>query len=209
MRRRALKVLSALSLAVCVAVLATMPISYRYAGMFHRTYMEEKPDHRRVRRIDLRVGRGEVTIDDQLLDTRAPPPMPQNSSPEAMFTYRQIRNHWMMYGAAYRAEIQYQNKRRTLVPIKKVPPIFFAVNSRLGFAFDLDHDKGRPSYELRIALPLWSFAIPPAIMAIILRPRGKRDPLKCAKCGYDLRATPSRCPECGTVPSAISPVSYR
>ena len=40
--------------------------------------------------------------------------------------------------------------------------------------------------------PLWIFAIPALRRA--RRPHGF-----CPKCGYDLRATPDRCPECGKV----------
>ncbi len=53
-----------------------------------------------------------------------------------------------------------------------------------------------------IAIPHWFlallFAIPPALhLRAIIRSRRLRRAGHCPRCGYDLRATPERCPECG------------
>jgi len=55
-----------------------------------------------------------------------------------------------------------------------------------------------------IALPYWFICLvtaltPTAWLTVQLR-RKRHRPGLCAKCHYDLRATPNRCPECGTIP---------
>jgi hypothetical protein len=57
-------------------------------------------------------------------------------------------------------------------------------------------------YAIALAVvPIWMWVVPTAVTVFSrLSGRGRGLSGLCAKCGYDLRATPHRCPECGTVP---------
>jgi len=82
--------------------------------------------------------------------------------------------------------------------------------TRLGFAFADEHvrtsSRVHGRYQALIMppwLPMLLAALVPAAAAV----RTFRRALivrngRCRRCGYDLRATSDRCPECGTIPAA-------
>ncbi|MEZ0263310.1 MAG: hypothetical protein ACAI43_01175 [Phycisphaerae bacterium] len=80
---------------------------------------------------------------------------------------------------------------------KRIGPFWFATTTSPGM-------DGRTVRGVYVSTPLWCpaalFAVLPTWWAIRRRRRRLRPERACPGCGYDLRATPDRCPECGRVP---------
>ena len=81
-----------------------------------------------------------------------------------------------------------------------LPPV---EERRVGFAVRFgDGRDGR--YMTHLVIPCWALfiltaALPGVSTASAARRRGRGARGECLRCGYDLRATPGRCPECGTM----------
>ena len=114
----------------------------------------------------------------------------------------------------YRVKNQWSEPNPGIKPLGSVyPPDVASWWNRAGFRLSLsprDFDVSGRRYRYSpnvIVLPFW---LPVGILAVLAlrisyrsyRVRKRRLTGMCTKCGYDLRASPGECPECGGVPSA-------
>ncbi len=90
----------------------------------------------------------------------------------------------------------------------------FELSPVAGFAFRWDEDAA--AGDLKISGVTWSVALPYWAVAALFAPlpvgwlvaahrsrvRQRLVAGQCVRCGYDLRATPERCPDCGAMPAA-------
>lgn len=71
-------------------------------------------------------------------------------------------------------------------------------------AFSWSTNQWRRWQYLGLTVPYWAIivlsGILPAMWIVLKMREPKIEGNFCASCGYDLRATPQRCPECGIVP---------
>jgi hypothetical protein len=92
-----------------------------------------------------------------------------------------------------------------------VYPILMPYDTTLGFSLrgeDGAYIGHGPYGEGQWSFPIWPLALACLIPEMRLRWKRRRarraDRTRtCRACGYDLRATPSRCPECGVIPVAV------
>lgn len=88
------------------------------------------------------------------------------------------------------------------VSLQGIDPTFMLTLDRMSYGLD-------PAITLYLLFPLRRvllltpfFAIAPGLKLLAMRRNARlRTSGCCAKCGYDLRASPERCPECGNVRS--------
>jgi hypothetical protein len=70
-------------------------------------------------------------------------------------------------------------------------------------------DRAEPVSWHWVAVPLWFLLLVSLVMPALALRRWRRERVRrqidhCRHCGYDLRATPERCPECGHVPAGVT-----
>jgi hypothetical protein len=189
MWRRTFVFVAALSLVLCVATAALWVRSYfvfdAVAGCVSETSTAETC-------IQVLSNRGEISLRrfDLTLTSAAPPPPAYRLRDGLRFDAGQER-HWTRGDPfpwdRFRHLLGFGShdgtyRRRPLPNLTMV---------------ERDHGITLPHW-----LPMFLAAVAPALLwwRRSGRPRARRRAGRCPACGYDLRGTPDRCPECGAVP---------
>ena len=187
MKHRLINVVAALTLLLCVVGVALWVRSYWVWSTLHREWESAASDRVYIYLCDLNMACGFVQAEMQWEEH--PPYMVEgferrlewgeHGGPSTDLFHGPTYWKWRAFGFAY-AENQVGQE---------------AVINRI--------------QRRAILLPLWGAvfvaSLPPAVWLIRrLRSRRRRGTTLCTRCGYDLHATPGRCPECGTPATIIA-----
>ena len=191
MRRKLFNFATASSLALCVVVLAAWLRSYFVSDALHGGWVDEPPTSAgyvqaysnrgaiSIRRVDL-TATGTLPpgyrVDD---DVEVVPP--RRWSRDA--THPWANHSWLLAH-------DWASRKWTTTPRPKVTLVW---------------------WQRQATLPLWPAVLLAGVLPLVAwrgwrRVRQRRREGLCLRCGYDLRATSDRCPECGELP-AVRPAA--
>ena len=190
MRRRLFTLASLISAVMWVGVETLLVRGYWVTDQFHREWVENEGDRSYWWQDVIRCGRGGIGMNRIVQASHG-------AQTPGKWNGRSIKSGWF---------------HRTLQP--SYPhfsvgvgdqPVLGGFNQGSFEFFDPRYARPRAA-AWQIVVPLWAmlaaFSVLPALWLFRRRRLARRARLGCCLCcGYDLCATPDRCPECGAVPA--------
>ena len=124
----------------------------------------------------------------------------------------QLNKPYFRSACAFRGNLYYSDSFATSYTFPLYSSATVLPTAQVRYALDEPHTRlvvlvigGSPRGYRFFGVPLW---VPTTIAMIVfllsVRALRRGQPGHCLRCGYDLRATPDRCPECGSV-KGLSP----
>jgi hypothetical protein len=197
--RRIFNLIALLSLLLCLATVGLWVRSYSVREMIWlREHDESGNTWRSVRWV---IGRGGIAWHVYVENIGSNRPLVVSGPASGL--YPAIDHFETFQDRLNGAYADYRTQTPIAYPTVAPDPIYSVFWERWGFQWVEGHT---PDYDgfhhLRsVTVPLsviaGMFALLPAVAFVSFRRRPK--PGHWQKCGYDLRATPDRCPECGTI----------
>lgn len=200
MRRRLFNILAALSLVLCVGLGVLWARSYWYFDFWAWANWREDAEYIYQAARGICSDSGHIGFEYTGLD------FPKSKLSAFLARYPWAQGNLRPHGFQHRR----YSAGATKWLVRRVDPPFW---DRLGFIVrDQDDSAGMagvgriPSRRISVFVPFWlptllAAAMPGTWLArkwLANRPAARLKRGLCPRCGYDLRATPDRCPECGT-----------
>ena len=187
MTRRLLNLLTGLSLLLCVAVMLLWVRSYLVRDWVGRLQFQRHGDGLRGNEWVFWSGQGDAAIVFLWYPFHPPPDLFDAD------LSRQPEVEWVRH----KETVDFGSYARPIVP-----------DNSTGFSYEIGGDptNSETTSSIGVAFPLWSAVLATAVLPLTRfirwqRRRSRRQVGLCGSCGYDLRATPGRCPACGTAPA--------
>ncbi len=181
-KRRILTLAVTASLLLCIATLALWVVSYfRLDCTRHIHHADGTRIGWMIQSLDGRI---------ELLRFRDPP-----TGEDAGWSHYSVPvGHWLM------PELSIYATRRRAIASPDAPL----------FGFGVVAHKSYNSASRGMSFPNWFLVVccailPASRILAVMRSRRRHRSGRCTDCGYDLRATPARCPECGIQPPRSHP----
>jgi hypothetical protein len=180
MKRRLATLAAAASLVLCVATLALWVQSYRAPGQAYRAYVLKES----ASSTSLQIVVSFTWANGLLAIGKFDGDVVRRSVERHREHQPFIRWYWLSGN--------YIRSRSGVLGFSKEPVVYA---------------RGNP-IGVKVTIPCWFpvliFSVLPVAWGLRMRRGYRARRGACPACGYDLRATPARCPECGAVPAAAA-----